>query len=496
MIPLEIAKFRPGTCTEIKFINGTYYVYMYNSVHLASGNWGKKTGKCIGKIIADKGFIPNRNYHVYSGEESSDDITLLDYGQYGLINYIAGEVKENLEKYFGFKTAGQIFSYASIMYANGFIHLDQVKSCYEQSWLSIEYKNYAFGMGKTALSTLLNTIGRRGDRVINYQNSLLEKAEKLAVDGHAIGCCSNENELGETGYKFNTLKEDQVNLLMGYNMTTGSPVFSRMFRGSCSDKSTIKDICDVLYFSNILFVIDRGFYSKENLELFSKNNNSYIIPIPSNTNIFKKVTDKIKYEDEFCYECGSKHTRIEYMQLNISDKESAYVFRDIDENSKCIYNYTHCIELGKPGYTKEVLEKQRENFGVYVLQSNSYKEAKEIFYTYKQRWGIETFYQYLKNSADFNDLMIQDYCKEQGLAFLMLVTGQIHSKMINAVKSLRDKTISTTDIMLMAKFLKMERKGNTWTCRNKRKKDLDTLEKLGFKPLNVYVDNNNLHSYR
>ena len=193
---------------------------------------------------------------------------------------------------------------------------------------------------------------------------------------------------------------------------------------------------------------------------------------------------------------SSKHTRIEYMQLNISDKESVYVFRDIGENSKCIYNYTHCIELGKPGYTKEVLEKQRENFGVYVLQSNSYKEAKEIFYTYKQRWGIETFYQYLKNSADFNDLMIQDYCKEQGLAFLMLVTGQIHSKMINAVKSLRDKTISTTDIMLMAKFLKMERKGNTWTCRNKRKKDLDTLEKLGFKPLNVYVDNNNLHSYR
>ena len=47
MIPLEIAKFRPGTCTEIKFINGTYYVYMYNSVRLASGNWGKKTNRAI-----------------------------------------------------------------------------------------------------------------------------------------------------------------------------------------------------------------------------------------------------------------------------------------------------------------------------------------------------------------------------------------------------------------------------------------------------------------
>ena len=37
-------------------------------------------------------------------------------------------------------------------------------------------------------------------------------------------------------------------------------------------------------------------------------------------------------------------------------------------------------------------------------------------------------YQYMKNKADFNDLMISDYYKEQGFAFLMLITGQIHQK--------------------------------------------------------------------
>ena len=83
----------------------------------------------------------------------------------------------------------------------------------------------------------------------------------------------------------------------------------------------------------------------------------------------------------------------------------------------------------------------KDMFGVYVLQSNSEMSATEVFANYKKRWGIETFYQYLKNIGDFNNLMVQDYYKEQGLAFIMLITGQIHQKMISAVKKLHNNTI-------------------------------------------------------
>ena len=57
---------------------------MYQSLRLPSGKWGKKTGKSIGTIIPGTGFIPNRNYHLYKGEESQDEITVLEYGQYAL----------------------------------------------------------------------------------------------------------------------------------------------------------------------------------------------------------------------------------------------------------------------------------------------------------------------------------------------------------------------------------------------------------------------------
>ncbi len=60
-IPEEILQYRPGPCTEVKWIRGHYYVYMYEAVQLKSGRWGKKSGKCIGSIIPGKGFTPNKN---------------------------------------------------------------------------------------------------------------------------------------------------------------------------------------------------------------------------------------------------------------------------------------------------------------------------------------------------------------------------------------------------------------------------------------------------
>ena len=208
------------------------------------------------------------------------------------------------------------------------------------------------------------------------------------------------------------------------------------------------------------------------------NGNSYIIPVPTNTDVFAKAMTGRKYTSSFYYSSGKKHSRVEFWMKKISNTEKVYVYRDIDENEKCRYNYQHCIELGKAGYTPDGYEKAKEFFGVYVLQTSSKKKAEAIFTDYKKRWGIETFYQYLKNSADFNNLMMQDYYKEQGFSFIMLITGQIHQQIIDAVKLLNDNTMSVSDVLLMAKFMKLELKGSTWNLKNTRKRDLQILEKM------------------
>ena len=91
---------------------------MYNAVRLPSGKWGKKTGKSIGKIIPGTGFIPNKNYHLFLGENSQDDITVLEYGQYALIETVAKDILDSLKQFFPIDYASQIFVYASILFAN------------------------------------------------------------------------------------------------------------------------------------------------------------------------------------------------------------------------------------------------------------------------------------------------------------------------------------------------------------------------------------------
>ena len=491
-IPQEINQHRPGACTEIKHINGNYYVYMYTSVRLSSGKWGKKTGKCIGKIIPDVGFVSNKNYHLFKNEESIDDITILEYGQYALVDILASDILESLKKHFPDDKAYMIFAYAIILYVNDFVHLDQVKTFFDQSWLSQKYKKYDLKMGKTALGNLLDELGRRTGRPMAYENELIEKStSEIAIDGHAIRSFSKENDLAEAGYKYLSIKGEQVNLLMGYDINNGMTLFSRMFRGACNDKTTIKELSEILTFKDILFVVDRGFYSSQNLKIFSSNGNNFIIPIPGHLNVFKETMKDLKYTDSFYFRTNGKHSRIEYMKKEVGDennKSFIYVFRDIDENEKTRFNYLKSMDVGKAGYTKEKFEQNKELFGVYVLQTNSDLSAEEVFCHYKKCWGIETFYQYVKNIADFNNLMIHDFYKEHGFAFMILIVGQIHQKMITAAKALKTNTISEFDILSMARFIKMHRRGKIWNPENMRKRELDMLKKLGFEPETAVPD--------
>ena len=49
-------------------------------------------------------------------------------------------------------------------------------------------------------------------------------------------------------------------------------------------------------------------------------------------------------------------------------------------------------------------------------------------------------------------------------------------------QSLNNSTMSVHDVLLMARYLKMERRGNNWNLKNARKRDLQILERMGFKP--------------
>ena len=64
------------------------------------------------------------------------------------------------------------------------------------------------------------------------------------------------------------------------------------------------------------------------------------------------------------------------------------------------------MDAGEKNYTQEKYDKYCDWWGVYFLQTNTDESADAVYADYKARWSIETFNNYIKNDAHFNNLKL------------------------------------------------------------------------------------------
>ena len=486
-LPEDVTRFKPCSCARIRNDGGTYRVYKYSAMKLASGQWSSNYGYLIGKIIPGEGFFPNKRYLKELAEQEllsfPDGITDVSYGSYALLMFLSKDILEKLKECFLPERAAQIYCYALILCANGFLHLDQVDDFYQESFLSVKYRKYSFKMGYTALSNLLHDLGLRGNPVRRFEQNLIDTCSKnVAIDGHVIRSCSTENDLAEPGYKLRELKAAQVNVLIAYDIQNRIPLMYRTYRGSSVDKKSVEDLLLSRSFKNTKFMVDRGFFSETVLELMSKDGNCYIIPLANNNKDLKRIKKTLQYSSgEFVYKSGRKDSaRIIYYEESINEQTRIIVYKDVDENNSKRKSYKQLMDAGENNYTQENYDKYCDWWGVYFLQTTASDPAPVIYSDYKGRWAIETYNNYIKNDADFNDLKLQDYYVQHGFDFIMLVTGLIHEKLNAAVRSMKKTSVSTFDILVKAGHMRMVLREKEWQLHNTRTKDLELLKAIGF----------------
>lgn len=492
-LPENVTRFKPCKCSRIRNDNGVYRVYKYSAVKLASGKWSSNYGYLIGKIIPGEGFFPNKRYQKELTEQEllsfPDGITDVCYGSYALLMHLSTDIFEKLKACFSLERAAQIYCYALILCANGFLHIDQVDEFYQESFLSVLYRKYSFKMGYTALSNLLHDLGLRGNPVRQFEQGLIDACSRnIAIDGHVIRSCSKENDLAEPGYKLRELKNSQVNVLIAYDIQNRFPLMYRTYRGSSVDKKSVEDLLLSRSFKNTKFMVDRGFFSETVLNLMSKNGNCYIIPLPNSNKNLKRIRRTLQYNSgEFVYRSGRKDTaRIIYYEEFLDEKTRVIVYKDIDENNSKRKSYRQFMEAGEKSHTQENYDKYCDWWGVYFLQTTAPDPAPVIYSDYKGRWAIETYNNYVKNDASFNDLKLQDYYVQHGFDFIMLVTGLIHEKLNAAVRSMKKSSISTFDLLVKAGHMRMVMRENEWQLHNTRTKDLELLKAVGYIPEQSY----------
>jgi len=464
-VPESIRKQKP-IGTMVKVLKGKYYVYEQKHIK-ENDKWKIKMGKIIGSIDPTLGFIPNDNY------AKNEEITTMDFGEYFLASSLSIDTLNKLRQVFNVKDAQIIYNIALIHFVNGFTYIKNVKPIYDLSYLS--YKYSSISLSEHIVSNMLDTLGRRQTKVEQFEDLLIDESSKeFAIDGHAIRSSSHDNALSEEGNKNNIFKDKQINLLMAYDINTNRPVLSRMYDGAALDKLSIKDLFERRNYSNILFIVDKGFYSSKNIQLLSSNGNKYIIPLMANTKNYKKLIEDIKTEGLFIYQRGKKKTAIEYKELKIDSKTRVFLFRD--QTQSAIESADYLSKIDNDVYTMELYNKYKDFFGTIILESNLDKTPEEIYKLYKRRWAIETFYDYYKNRLDVNAIHLPDYYQTQGLSFIMLITSLIYSNFISKTKELKK---SITDLLLDARFLKIHKKNGEWKLENTCKRHYDLFSSLG-----------------
>ena len=174
-VPAEIRAMKPRG-TAVKKISGNYYVYELLSRKTSSGKWGTASGKCIGRIDEQLGFIRNDAF------EEKPDITVLEYGQYACACYGSGNTRSVLERFFPGDEAERIYFLAMILYVNGYATVEEMAQYYAMSYLCMEYPELSM-----TEKSIWDTLGRNSGTVLELQEEMLRQGSgNFGVKKHAF----------------------------------------------------------------------------------------------------------------------------------------------------------------------------------------------------------------------------------------------------------------------------------------------------------------------
>ena len=480
-VPESIRKLKPKG-TMVKALGGGFYVYSCSYTQEpvfdedGKKRWKTKTqmGSCIGTITEEDGFIPN------DGHVSKDIITGRNYGDYAFAVSCSGDTYSKLSSVFNPDDAKQIYSAAIIFFVNGFTYMTNMKDVFDISCLPIKFDKVH--LGYDALHSLYKNLGTRNRKVRKFESMMIKNSSsRIAIDGHVIACTSECNDLSEFGYKAKKLGTEQINWLTAYDVVDNVPLLSHIYSGADPDKVSVQSLFEKYEFSNTQFLVDRGFNTATDKELMSSNGNTYIVPMISNRDDYASVIDILKFDKRkyFVFNKGSYASMIYYAEYVAIDESCRYIaYQDTTRAGAERQDYIKAMGAGRSGYTEEGLLENELYFGLFILETNDFEaSAEKVFCDYKDRWSIETYYNYVRNDEDFNALFQQDYFCMQGLSFIVTVAGIIYH---DVKKKAKEAKLSVKEIMKEMKKLKISLEGDKWVVQNKIKSIRETAAKVGF----------------
>lgn len=275
--------------TRIKKINGQEYLYEITPYYDKETKKIRQKSKYLGKNVNG---VPVK-------VRSQDQIPrkVLSHGEFVPLKKISDDLE--LEKILSGVVPGKdvwpILTLA-MNYVTRPLALTHIQNWYEGTIIAEDHPDLP--LSSQSLSRMLSRLGE-GTANLEFSRRLINQistCSTLVYDITSLSSYSQNISLLEYGYNRDGLDLPQINLSMIVDKDLSIPVMYDLYPGSIADVSTLKNTLKKMKAQgvrNYTLIMDRGFFSTDNIEELVAEDLSFIIPPTSNLKNVKEAISSI-----------------------------------------------------------------------------------------------------------------------------------------------------------------------------------------------------------
>lgn len=413
-----LAHRRPGT--ELRYINGHYYLYEVHSHWDKDNKKTKKiTGSIIGKITSAGELIPSKRRNQSGGNPGKNPLALVDkiwVKEFGLTHLFLHHLHplcEQLQLYFPEHWMYIIGVAYCRLY--GQLPINQMPLHFHHSFLSEEFKDLSFT--EKNISLALRDVGRDRQQVVRFLQWDVPCDEHVLIDLTNLPSRSDNGSFAQVGYNGQRDYNGQINLLYIFGYQSLKPIFYRLLPGNIRELSAFVLTLEESHISPCILIMDKGFYSTKNIAFLKKNHFNFLCPLKRDSRLLSqedRITLFEKAEARFFEYAGRI---IWYIEIGVK-KDAAktiYLFLDDELRTREEKDYLARISNKPERYNLQTFQKKELHFGTLALLSNlTQKSAEEVYQIYKSRNQIEMMFDGFKGVLEADRTYMQNEETLQG----------------------------------------------------------------------------------
>jgi Transposase DDE domain len=450
--------------TEIKLINGKYYLYGVKSVYNKELKRPKKISLGIlGKITQEEGFVPSKKRILEEKSEKTYHQKTVLATEYGLSKWLMDSmaqegILDDLQKHFP-----ELWQFVVAMVYCRIAHqspLKNIKFHIENADIQ-NLMDFSLVLNDQKISDMLFDLGAQSNAIHQFLSPKEgpQSSRTVLMDATDIALASNKIQLSEKGYNSAMNFNPQFVLLYLYDAATLKPLYYRMLPGNIREISAMKNTIKISGLERCVFIADKGFFSEANLQELERLDMSYIIPLKRNNKIIPydelqnvELTDGyFEYQKRFIFHTQTQKQGDRNLELFLDGK-----LKEQEKN-----DYLSRITSLPESFSKPNFNEKMKSMGSIAIMHNTDLSAKEVYLEYKNRGQIEQFFDHLKNTLDASCSHMQREESLNGWMFINHLSMQLiyllHEKLRTTAlnkKQMLNHKYSIQDTLMHLKSIK------------------------------------------